>query len=112
MNGVIGFASLMLNTPLSAQQREFMTLLKSSANSLLALLNDILDFSKLEARKVELEAVEFNLRETLGNTLKGLSVTANEKELELTYHVAADVPQLLLGDPGRLAQIIVNLTSN
>lgn len=112
LNGVIGFAGLMLNTPLSVQQHEFMTLIKSSADSLLRLLNDILDFSKMEARKLELDVIEFDVRELIGNTLKAFSAMANEKGLELAYQVAPDMPELMLGDPGRLAQIIVNLAGN
>ncbi|QOL49063.1 PAS domain S-box protein [Massilia litorea] len=112
MNGVIGLTSLVLNTQLSAQQREYLGLMKSSADSLLRLLNDILDFSKMEARKLELDAVEFDVREAVGNTLKTFSASASEKGLELAYHVAPDVPALLVGDPGRLAQIIVNLAGN
>ncbi|MEO7465239.1 MAG: response regulator, partial [Nitrosospira sp.] len=112
MNGVIGLTDLMLRTPLSAQQYEFMTLIKSSADSLLRLLNDIPDFSKMEVRKLELDAIEFDVRELIGNTLKAFSARANAKGLELTYQVASMVPVLLIGDPGRLAQIIVNLTGN
>ena len=112
MNGVIGLTDLMLRTPLSTQQYEFMTLIKSSADSLLRLLNDILDFSKMEAHKLELDAIEFDVRELIGNTLKAFSARANAKGLELTYQVASKVPVLLIGDPGRLAQIIVNLTGN
>jgi PAS domain S-box-containing protein len=112
MNGVIGLTTLLLNTPLSVQQREYLGLMKSSADSLLRLLNDILDFSKMEARKLELDLIEFDLRETVGNTLKAFSASAGEKGLELTCHIAPDVPAVLLGDPGRLAQIIVNLTGN
>ncbi|MDB5792877.1 MAG: rpfC [Massilia sp.] len=112
MNGVIGLTSLVLNTQLSAQQREYLGLMKSSADSLLRLLNDILDFSKMEARKLELDAVEFDVREAVGNTLKMFSASASEKGVELAYHVAPDVPALLVGDPGRLAQIIVNLAGN
>lgn len=112
MNGVIGFTDLMLRTSLSPQQHEFLTLIKSSADSLLRLLNDILDFSKMEVHKLELDAIEFDLRELIGNTLKAFSVSANEKGLELTYHVASKVPTLLIGDPGRLVQILVNLIGN
>ncbi|MEP6607009.1 MAG: PAS domain S-box protein, partial [Nitrosospira sp.] len=92
MNGIIGLGSLMLKTPLSAQQREFMISIKSSADSLLRLLNDILDFSKMEAGKLELDATEFDLRELIGNTLKAFSASANEKGLELTYQVTSTVP--------------------
>jgi PAS domain S-box-containing protein len=112
MNGVIGLTNVMLNTALSAQQREYLGLMKSSADSLLRLLNDILDFSKMEARALELDLIEFDVREAVGNTLKAFSASASEKGLELALHVAPEVPAVLLGDPGRLAQIIVNLTGN
>ena len=112
MNGVIGLTNLVLKTPLSSQQHEYLTLIKSSADSLMRLLNDILDFSKMEARKLELDIIEFDLRELVGNTLKAFSASANEKGLELTYQVTPDLPDFLLGDPGRLAQIIVNLVGN
>jgi PAS domain S-box-containing protein len=112
MNGVIGLTNVLLNTALSAQQREYLGLIKSSADSLLRLLNDILDFSKMEARKLELDVIEFDVREAVGNTVKAFAASASEKGLELAYHISADVPALLLGDPGRLSQIIVNLTGN
>jgi PAS domain S-box-containing protein len=112
MNAVIGLTSLVLNTQLSAQQREYLELMKSSADSLLRLLNDILDFSKMEARKLELDPIEFDVREAVGNTLKTFAASASERQIELTCHVAPTVPAVLVGDPGRLAQIIVNLTGN
>ena len=112
MNAVIGLTSLVLNTRLSAQQREYLELMKSSADSLLRLLNDILDFSKMEARKLELDPIEFDVREALGNTLKTFAASSSERRIELTCHVAPTVPAVLVGDPGRLAQIIVNLTGN
>jgi CheY-like chemotaxis protein len=112
MNGVIGLTSLVLNTQLSAQQRDYLELMKSSADSLLRLLNDILDFSKMEARKLELDPIEFDVREAVGNTLKTFAASASERQIELTCHVAPTVPAVLVGDPGRLAQIIVNLTGN
>ena len=112
MNGVIGLTDLVLNTELSAQQREFLLLIQSSADSLLRLLNDILDFSKLEARKMTLDAIEFDLRESIGVTLKAFSASANEKGLELTWRVAPEVPELFNGDAGRLSQILLNLVGN
>ena len=112
MNGVIGLTNLVLKTPLTSRQHEYMDLIKGSADSLLRLLNDILDFSKMEARKLELDVVEFDVREMLGNTLKAFSATANEKRIELIHHVIPDIPQWIKGDAGRLAQIIVNLTGN
>jgi len=112
MNGVIGLTDLVLRTPLSPQQHEYLTLIKSSADSLLRLLNDILDFSKMEAGKLALETIDFDIRESLGNTLKAFAASANEKGLELAYHVVPGIPKLLAGDPGRLAQIVVNLVGN
>ena len=112
MNGVIGLTELVLRTRLTGQQHEYMSMIKSSADSLLRLLNDILDVSKMEAKKLALDRVEFDVREAIGNTLKTFSATANEKGLELTHHVAPDVPAMLVGDPGRMAQILVNLVGN
>ena len=112
MNGVIGMTELLLNTELTAQQQEYVRLVEQSADSLLRLLNDILDFSKIEARKLELDSVDFDLREVLGDTLQTLSLRAAEKEVELTYHIPPEMPAVLIGDPGRLRQIIVNLAGN
>jgi two-component system, sensor histidine kinase and response regulator len=112
MNGVIGMTELLLNTQLTAQQREYLNLVEHSADALLRLLNDILDFSKIEAGKLELESIPFQLRDALGDTLQALALRASEKGLELAYHIPPDVPDLLIGDPGRLRQIVVNLVGN
>ncbi|MEO8493758.1 MAG: response regulator [Planctomycetota bacterium] len=112
MNGVIGMAELLLNTELSAQQHEYLRLLQQSADSLLRLLNDILDFSKIEAGKLELEAIEFDLADCVGSTVQTLTVRAAEKGLELACHIPPDMPASVVGDSGRLRQIIVNLTGN
>ena len=112
MNGVIGLAALLMKTALTPQQREYMQMLKSSADALLRLLNDILDFSKMEEGRLELDVAAFDLREAVGDTLKAFSAVASEKRLELTCHIAADVPKWLIGDAGRLAQIIINLVGN
>ncbi len=112
MNGVIGMAELLLNTDLTAQQGEYLRLLQQSADSLLRLLNDILDFSKIEAGKLELEAVQFDLADCIGSTMQTLTVRAAEKGLELACHIPPDIPAYVIGDPGRLRQILVNLTGN
>jgi signal transduction histidine kinase len=112
MNGIIGMTELALDTKLTSEQREYLTLVKASADSLLTILNDILDFSKIEAGKLELEPVPFALRENVGTTLKTLALRAHQKGLELASEVHADVPDALVGDPGRLRQIIVNLVGN
>ncbi|MEI9962511.1 MAG: response regulator [Limisphaerales bacterium] len=112
MNAIIGMTELTLNTRLSASQREYLETVRNSAESLLTLLNDILDFSKIEAGKVTIEAIDFNLRDTLGDVVQTLAVRAHAKELELTLHVRPDVPDALIGDPHRLRQIMFNLIGN
>ena len=112
MNGIIGMTELALDTKLTAEQREYLTLVNASADSLLTILNDILDFSKIEAGKLELEPVPFALRENVGTTVKTLALRAHQKGLELASEVHVDVPDALVGDPGRLRQIIVNLVGN
>jgi signal transduction histidine kinase/CheY-like chemotaxis protein len=112
MNGIIGMTELLLRTPMNAQQGEYLSMVKGSADALLRLLNDILDFSKIEAGRLELEELSFDLRETLGDALQTLATQAAEKGLELAYHIAPAVPQRVMGDPGRLRQIVVNLAGN
>jgi PAS domain S-box-containing protein len=112
MNGVLGMADLALGTDLTPEQHEYVTLAKASAESLLTVINDILDFSKVEAGKLQLERTTFLLRDTLGDTMKALALRAQQKGLELAYDIAPDVPDALIGDPGRLRQILVNLVGN
>jgi CheY-like chemotaxis protein len=112
MNGILGMTELALNTSLTRQQNEYLTTLKHSAEALLRLLNDILDFSRIEAGRLELEAIDFDLRETLGATVHALGIRAAQKGLELAYHIPPDTPDALVGDPGRLCQIVVNLVGN
>jgi signal transduction histidine kinase len=112
MNGIIGMTELVLDTPLSHDQRESLEMVKTSADYLLAVINDILDFSKIEAGKLDLDPLDFTLRDHLDETVNALGLRAHSKGLELACHVMADVPDGLVGDPGRLRQIIVNLLGN
>ncbi len=112
MNGVIGMAELLLDTELTREQREYVHAVSSSAEALMSIINDILDFSKIEASKLDIEFVNFKLRDSLGDTLQTLTIRAAEKGLELAYEVSPHVPEEVIGDPGRLRQIIVNLVGN
>jgi signal transduction histidine kinase/DNA-binding response OmpR family regulator len=112
MNGIMGMTDLALATELTDEQRDFLLTAKSSADSLLTLLNDILDFSKIEAGKLDISPVDFLLRDCIADSLHTLAVRANEKGLELRCQVAPEVPDELLGDPGRLRQIVINLVGN
>lgn len=112
MNGVIGMTELTLQTDLTTEQREYLDLANQSAHSLLTLINDILDFSKIEAGKLDLDNIDFRLRDHLSETMKSVSARGHEKGLEIAWDVAGDVPESLIGDPGRLRQIVVNLVGN
>ena len=112
LNGMLGMTELALDTGLTTEQREYLTMAKSSADALLGLINDILDFSKIEAGKLEFEAIEFELRNNLEATLKTLAPRAHEKGLELNCEIGPEVPELLVGDPTRLRQVVVNLVGN
>ena len=112
LNAIIGLVEMLLESSLSRDQREDLKVVQSAAYSLLSVINDVLDFSKIEAGKLELERSPFNLRDFLGEALKILAVKAHEKQLELAYRVAPDVPDCLIGDPHRFRQVLLNLIGN
>jgi PAS domain S-box-containing protein len=112
MNGVMGVTSLMLDTPLNAEQKRYLDIIRSSSESLLSIINDILDFSKIEANKLTLEAIDFSLPDLLEDLADLYALRAAEKGLEFAWSAAPDVPTRIHGDPGRLQQILTNLVGN
>ena len=112
MNGILGLTDLVLESELTGEQRESLTMVASSADALLTVINDILDFSKIEAGKLDLDPAPFNLRDVLGDTLKTFALKAHTKGLELACDVQSDVPDGLVGDAGRLRQVLTNLVGN
>jgi signal transduction histidine kinase/AmiR/NasT family two-component response regulator len=112
MTGIIGMTELVLKTELTAEQREYLDMVKASADSLLTVINDILDFSKIEAGKLDIDFIEFNLRDTIAETFKILSLPAQQKGLQVIIDVRQEVPEKLVGDPSRLRQIFLNLVGN
>jgi signal transduction histidine kinase len=112
LNGIMGMTELLLDSTLSIDQREYLKVLEKSSDSLLRVINDVLYFSKMEAGRMKLDPVQFNLRESLAETMKTMAVRAHEKNLKLTFEMAPSVPGLVIGDAGRLRQIVVNLVEN
>ncbi len=112
MNGIIGMTELTLQTQLTVEQREYLQMVAASGDALMTVINDVLDFSKMEAGKLELDSVDFDLRDTVGDALRPLAMRAHLKGLELAFEVQPDVPEVLVADPHRLRQILTNLVGN
>ena len=112
MNDILGLTELLLNTELTADQREDLNIVKTSADSLLQIINDILDFSKIETQKLSLELIEFDLRDCIAATVKSLNIAADRKRLKLAWEIDPTVPQKVKRDPDRLRQILINILSN
>jgi PAS domain S-box-containing protein len=112
MNGILGMTGLALETDLTREQREYLEMVKTSGESLLTVIDDILDFSKIEAGKLRLDPVPFDLRDVLAGIVHSLALRAQETGLELAWHVTPEVPETVVGDPGRLRQILLNLIGN
>ena len=112
MNGIIGMSEILRESGLSREQAEYLSMISSSAQSLMSIINDVLDVSKVEAGKLVLEETEFDLQEHLSETLRSLAVQAHEKDLELACRIGRGVPRMVVGDPVRLRQVLVNLVGN
>ena len=112
MNAILSMTELALATELNAEQREYLATIDAAVDALLSLVNDILDLSKIEAGKLEVELIPFSLRDTIADTIRTLSVRASEKDLVISWDVDPDLPERLIGDPGRIRQILLNLIGN
>ena len=112
MNSIIGMTQLVLGSQLDTHQREYLSIVNTSADALLSIINDILDFSKIEAAKMSIESISFDLRRLMLDTLRSLSVRSQEKNIELALDIDPEIPAMLLGDPGRIRQVLLNLIGN
>jgi signal transduction histidine kinase/ActR/RegA family two-component response regulator len=112
MNGILGMTDLTLGTTVTPEQREYLSMAKASADSLLALINDILDFSKIEAGKLQIEAIPFELRRMVAEAVGPLALQAGQKSVRFVCDMAPDLPERVIGDPGRLRQVVINLIGN
>jgi two-component system, sensor histidine kinase len=112
MNGVIGMTGLALDTQLTSEQREYLELVRFSADAMMRVINDILDFSKIEARKLELESIDFDLHECVTGAVETLAAGADRKGLDLVCEISPAAPVRVSGDPGRLRQVLLNLLGN
>ena len=112
LNGIMGMTELLMGTKISENQHEYLDGIKKSGESLLNIINDILDFSRIESKKINIESINFNLRDSIGDMLSTLALQAHKKRLELAYHIPSEITDKLIGDPGRLRQILLNLVNN
>lgn len=112
MNAILGMTDLALSTNLTIEQREYLDTTRTSAEALITIINDLLDLSKIEAEKLELDSVPFSLRDTVGDTVRALSISATQDGVRVVWDIADSVPDTLVGDPGRLRQVLVNLIGN